>query len=182
MVAISANSALKVDPQSSESTFHSLEQRIAARRAHVVVVGLGYVGLPLSMACADAGFPVTGQDIDPEKVIALRAGNSYIDAVSSQELASQMAEGGFTATNDHGGLANADVSIICVSTPLSRNRESVPLDAVLIATDHDAIDFELVSKHARIVVDTRNAMERRGLRSPSFIRACPLIPQCPKAE
>ncbi len=100
-----------------------LTRRIGAREAPVGVIGLGYVGLPLASACARAGFPVVGFDIDPDKVDQLNDGRSYIDAVASGELAGHVAARRFRATADFSGLGACDVVVICVPTPLSRHRE-----------------------------------------------------------
>lgn len=89
----------------------------------VGVIGLGYVGLPLAAACARAGFQTVGFDIDPEKPERLNRGESYIDAVSSEELGCLVADGRFRATDDFSGLADCDVAVICVPTPLTRQRE-----------------------------------------------------------
>src|SRR6187401_1570949 len=97
--------------------------RIAARSARAGVIGLGYVGLPLAMAIARAGFPVTGFDIDPGKVTALNGGSSYIEAVPDAVLSDEVREGRFAATADFARLAECDIVIICVPTPLTRHRE-----------------------------------------------------------
>ncbi len=107
----------------SDASLSQLEQRIAARAATAGVIGLGYVGLPLAMAIARAGFTVTGFDVDPAKPDLLLQGKSYIDAVSSEELARHVAGKRFTATTDMTGLAQCDVIVICVPTPLTRQRE-----------------------------------------------------------
>ena len=96
---------------------------IDAREAQVAVVGLGYVGLPLAVAVARAGFPTVGFDIDPDKPERLGRGESYIGAVSSEELGRLVAAGRLTATDDFAGLGACDVVIICVPTPLTRQRE-----------------------------------------------------------
>lgn len=101
----------------------NLRELIEARAARAAVIGLGYVGLPLAVAIARAGFSVTGFDIDPQKVTALDAGRSYIEAVPSEMLASEAAAGRFRATADFAELAGCDVVIICVPTPLTRHRE-----------------------------------------------------------
>lgn len=88
-----------------------------------VSIGLGYVGLPLVAATARGGFRVVGFDIDPAKMEALNAGRSHIDAVTSEELAGHLRANRFTATTDFGQLAECDVIVICVPTPVSRNRE-----------------------------------------------------------
>ena len=96
---------------------------IAARRATVGVIGLGYVGLPLAITAAQAGFRVTGFDIDPAKFQALSARKSYIEAVGDAALATETDAGRFSATTDFGLLGACDIIIICVPTPLTRHRE-----------------------------------------------------------
>ncbi|GAA5666640.1 UDP-N-acetyl-D-glucosamine 6-dehydrogenase [Brucella sp. NBRC 14130] len=100
-----------------------LAEKIEARQAVAAVIGLGYVGLPLSAAIARSGFKTVGFDIDPDKISRLNAGDSYIDAVSSQELASFVANNTFRATSEPSDLKHCDVIIICVPTPLSKQRE-----------------------------------------------------------
>jgi UDP-N-acetyl-D-glucosamine dehydrogenase len=85
------------------------------------VVGLGYVGLPLAVAFAEAGNNVIAVDVDPRKVASLRAGQSYIEDVESERL--QNVLGAIDATSRYAGLALAEAIIICVPTPLTRNRE-----------------------------------------------------------
>jgi len=102
---------------------HILLARLADRSARAGVIGLGYVGLPLAMAIARAGFAVTGFDIDPGKIVALEAGRSYIDAVSDAVLARETAAGRFRSTTDFAGLADCDVIVICVPTPLTKHRD-----------------------------------------------------------
>lgn len=87
------------------------------------MIGLGYVGLPLAVAVARAGFPVSGFDIEARKVESLNKGQSYIEAVTSAALAGQVASGRFRATADFAELAVCDVIIICVPTPLTKHRE-----------------------------------------------------------
>lgn len=87
------------------------------------MIGLGYVGLPLAVAVARAGFPVSGFDIEAHKVESLNNGKSYIEAVTSTALAGQVASGRFRATADFAELAVCEVIIICVPTPLTKNRE-----------------------------------------------------------
>ena len=96
---------------------------ISARTATVAVIGLGYVGLPLAMASVAAGFQTIGLDVDPEKVSLLNDGESYIDAVPMPMLLARLQQGIFRPTCDYGKLADANIIIICVPTPLSRNRE-----------------------------------------------------------
>jgi len=107
----------------SQSIYDRLLNRISTRTAQVGVIGLGYVGLPLAVAIARAGFPVSGFDIEAQKVESLNNGQSYIEAVTSTALAGQVASGRFRATADFAELAVCDVIIICVPTPLTKHRE-----------------------------------------------------------
>ena len=101
----------------------TLLARINARTARVGVIGLGYVGLPLAVAAARAGFAVTGFDIDPGKIVAIEAGRSYIEAVASDVLAEEHHAGRLSATSDFSRLGECDVIAICVPTPLTRHRD-----------------------------------------------------------
>jgi len=97
--------------------------RIESRCAVTGVIGLGYVGLPIAAASARAGFRTIGFDIDPGKVCRLNAGESYVGAVASRDLAGLVAGGKFRASGDFAELASCDVILICVPTPLSKSRE-----------------------------------------------------------
>lgn len=101
--------------------FGTLLGRIEQQTAHVGIIGLGYVGLPLAMTAARRGFQVTGFDIDPGKMVKLDAGTSYIEAVSDADLAAQAHRTRWTA--DFSLLSEMDVIIICVPTPLTTNRD-----------------------------------------------------------
>jgi len=99
-----------------------LIEKIASRTAKVAVIGMGYVGLPLSLLFCEQKFPVTGFDIDPRKVETLTKGGSYIVRITAEEIA--VARGrGFTATADYSGIRDMDAVIICVPTPLDEYRE-----------------------------------------------------------
>ncbi len=101
--------------------------KIDTKQALVGVIGLGYVGLPLVLRFAQVGFKVLGFDIDPEKVGRLNRGESYLKHISAERLADLVKPGvdgpRFMATHDPGRLADPDVLIICVPTPLSPHRE-----------------------------------------------------------
>jgi len=99
-----------------------LAGRIAGREAVVGVMGLGYVGLPLAVTIARAGFVVVGLDTDPEKPEHIAAGRSYIGAVMSSDLKQLVGEKRLSATTDVAALGRCDVVIICVPTPLTRHR------------------------------------------------------------
>ena len=96
--------------------------RIQQRTARVAVIGLGYVGLPLALRFKEQAFPVTGFDIDLSKVDTLNQGGSYIHRIPTTEIQAARAQG-FAATADFTKLAEMDVVIICVPTPLNEHRE-----------------------------------------------------------
>jgi UDP-N-acetyl-D-glucosamine dehydrogenase len=100
-----------------------LLKRIADRSARVGIIGLGYVGLPLALIFEEAGFAVTGFDVDPGKPDALRRGESYIRHIGAERVARAFSRGRITATTDFDGLATCDAIIVCVPTPLGRHRE-----------------------------------------------------------
>ncbi|MBL8908189.1 MAG: nucleotide sugar dehydrogenase [Rhizobiales bacterium] len=104
-------------------SYVALETAIASKQATVGVIGLGYVGLPLAVTAARAGYRTIGFDIDPGKIEKLKAGGSYIEAVKADELALQLGAGRFDATTEFSDLKRCDVVIICVPTPLTRHRE-----------------------------------------------------------
>ena len=89
----------------------------------VAIVGLGYVGLPLSLQFARVGADVLGLDVDKEKVDALNAGKSYIKHINSAEIAAMTGSGRFKASTDFARVRDVEAVIICVPTPLNRNRE-----------------------------------------------------------
>ena len=92
--------------------------RVETRKTRVAIIGLGYVGLPLALLFAEAGFPVTGFDIDQEKVDQLQEGVSYIHRIPSADINAARA-GGFGATTDFSLLGECDAVLICVPTPLA---------------------------------------------------------------
>src|SRR6266542_2131961 len=89
----------------------------------IAIVGLGYVGLPLSLQFARSGVAVLGLDIDPAKVNALSKGRSYIKHVQDSEISDLVRAGTFEASTDFTGVSRAEAVIICVPTPLNKNRE-----------------------------------------------------------
>lgn len=156
---------------SAASVSHLLDQ-IEKRQATIGVIGLGYVGLPLAITSARGGFPVIGFDIDPDKIVALDAGKSYIEAVSDKVLAEMTSAGRFSSTTDFSRLGNCDVIIICVPTPLTKHRD--PDLSYIEATSHS------IASHLRpgqlIVLESttypgttddvlRPILEKTGLKS-----------------
>ncbi|WP_197521062.1 nucleotide sugar dehydrogenase [Bradyrhizobium icense] len=104
-------------------TEHNLAWRLEHRKAHIGVIGLGYVGLPLTLAIARAGSRVLGFDVDPSKAKLLETGKSYIKHIPSEDIELANQSGLFAATTDFSRLASVDVVIICVPTPLSSHFE-----------------------------------------------------------
>ncbi len=113
-----SNAGQLILPRIAQERFDRLE----ACTASIGVIGLGYAGLPLSLLLAEAGFKVTGFDIDATKVDDLEAGRSYIVRIPATEIQSARRHG-FVATTDFAHLSNQDAIIICVPTPLTENRE-----------------------------------------------------------
>jgi UDP-N-acetyl-D-glucosamine dehydrogenase len=94
---------------------------MAAATTNVGIVGLGYVGLPLAVAFAEAGCQVIALDVDPRKVETIEAGDSYVEDIPSERL--RAASDRIQATTRYSRLAKADAVIVCVPTPLTPNRE-----------------------------------------------------------
>ena len=101
----------------------TLLQKIDSREARVGMVGMGYVGLPLAVAFARAGFVVTGVDVDESKVEALNRGQSYVGDVPDTELTPLVQSGCLHATVDYADLAAVDAIVICVPTPLRKTKD-----------------------------------------------------------
>jgi UDP-N-acetyl-D-glucosamine dehydrogenase len=102
------------------SSAQAFDERIATREAAVGIVGLGYAGLPLAMVFAEAGFPVTGIDINEERVRAVTARRSYLVDVPAERL--DHMDGRLRATSDYATVRELDAVTICVPTPLSKTR------------------------------------------------------------
>src|SRR5262245_61747336 len=101
----------------------SLLSKIEDRTARVVVIGAGYVGLPLLVELARAGFSATGYDKDPEKVRMLNRGESYIGDIPTAALKPLVESGRLRASSDADVLRAADAVIVCVPTPLNKTKE-----------------------------------------------------------
>jgi UDP-N-acetyl-D-glucosamine dehydrogenase len=100
-----------------------LKAKIDAREARIGVIGLGYVGLPLALEFAKAGFRVTGFDLDGEKIRMLSGGASYIEDVAASDLSEAVQTGRFAATSAFTALAQMDVINVCVPTPLTKTKD-----------------------------------------------------------
>ncbi|MEP5731187.1 MAG: nucleotide sugar dehydrogenase [Sulfitobacter sp.] len=115
----------------------TLLQKLRDRSATVGIIGLGYVGLPLAVACAKAGYSVVGFDVDPSKVERLYAGQSYIEAVSETDLSDTASRCRWAA--EFRSISACDVVVICVPTPLNQHREpdlSFVEDTALVIAEH----------------------------------------------
>src|SRR2546423_5522447 len=110
-----------------------LLEKIATRSLRVAVIGLGYVGLPLATTFAEAGFHVTGIDIDQHKVDLANQGKSYIPDIASTMLQQLLDARQLQFTTDYTALQNVDAVSICVPTPLRKTR-TPDISYILAAT------------------------------------------------
>jgi UDP-N-acetyl-D-glucosamine dehydrogenase len=101
----------------------ALNRKFESRKAHLAVIGLGYVGLPLAVELAHAGFRVTGIDVDEDRVRRLMAGTSYIQDVPTKDVRELVRAGMLEATTDFSVLRRCDAVNVCVPTPLSKQRD-----------------------------------------------------------
>ncbi len=99
-----------------------LLSKIQNRKAVIGIIGLGYVGLPLAIRFADAGFKVIGFDIDQNKIDKIEGGESYIKHIPASDISDACAKG-FSVTTDFSKIAEVDAIIICLPTPLNLHRE-----------------------------------------------------------
>ncbi len=100
-----------------------LKKRIDSKSAKIGVIGLGYVGLPLSVEFARKGFHVTGIDVDKERVLQANEGRSYIKDVANDELDAIVSSQLLSATTDYGVISDLDIVCICVPTPLNKLKD-----------------------------------------------------------
>jgi len=112
----------------------NLIEKIVMHDAQIVVIGMGYVGLPLAVEFAKAGFQVTGLDKDKNKVKDLNKGESYITDVPTSELGPLVETGKLSATVDEKCIEQADAVIVCVPTPLNKTKDP-DVSYILAATD-----------------------------------------------
>jgi UDP-N-acetyl-D-glucosamine dehydrogenase len=111
-----------------------LRDRIRNKQARIGIIGLGYVGLPLAVEFAKAGFEVTGFDVDVAKVSSINKGHSYIGDVPSEDVAAAVKARKLSATDDMAKLHDMDAIDICVPTPLRKTRDP-DLSYVVLAVD-----------------------------------------------
>ena len=98
-------------------------QKIKEKKAHIGIIGLGYVGLPLAIEFCKTGFQVTGLDIDQEKIDLLSQGKSYINHIPDENINHLIQGNKFKGSTDHSSVGQLDCILICVPTPLNKNRE-----------------------------------------------------------
>lgn len=103
-----------------------LIQKLETRTARVGIIGLGYAGLPLAVAFAEAGFAVVGIDLQESRVNAINASESYIGDVPAERIAPLVAEQRLRASTDYAALADIDAVTICVPTPLTEDKGPDP--------------------------------------------------------
>ena len=165
MVAVIRQSVQRVSIEALVARFH-------ARQAKIGVIGLGYVGLPLIRTVAEKGFPALGFDIDAGKIEILNAGGSYIRHIPAAAVTALRASGKFEATGDFSRLAEVDAILLCLPTPLTRQRE--PDLTYVIRTAHSIVPHlragQLVVLESTTYPGTtrevmRPILEESGLRS-----------------
>jgi UDP-N-acetyl-D-glucosamine dehydrogenase len=151
----------------------STAARIQDRTARIGVIGQGYVGLPLALVFCEAGFSVTGFDLDPVKVAALGRGESYIKHIGPKRVATAVATGKFNATADFDQLSSCDAIIICVPTPLGHHRE--PDNSYIHSTAHQIakrlrpgqlVVLESTTYPGTTDTEVQGILSRSGLKTP----------------
>lgn len=117
--------AAKITPlhPDAKATADALMLKIQSGTAVVSVIGLGYVGLPLMLGFAGAGFPTLGLDLDQSKLTALRAKKTYIKHITDEMVNAALAKNKHEVDSDLASVARADVIIICLPTPLTKHRD-----------------------------------------------------------
>lgn len=126
---------------------NKLKEKILNKSAKIGIVGLGYVGLPLAMAFAKKGFKVWGIDVDKNRVLRLKKGQSYILDLKPSEIVKLQKDGFLTVTSDLSSIKRLDAFIICVPTPLLKTKEP---DVSFIVSAAQMIKKHM--KHGQIVV------------------------------
>jgi UDP-N-acetyl-D-glucosamine dehydrogenase len=152
--------------------FETLRGSIAARTARIGIVGLGYVGLPLALTGATAGFRVIGFDINANRVERINRGETVIRHLDGAMFAAAADQGRFEATADFARLAEVDAILICVPTPLTRHREP---DLSYVVRTAETLALHLRAGQLVVLESTtypgttdevlKPVLERGGLRS-----------------
>jgi len=161
-----------VGPSVKRVSIETLVARFRAHEAKIGIIGLGYVGLPLMRAVTEKGFGALGFDIDSAKIKILNAGGSYIRHIPAETIAALRDSGKFEATDDFSRLNEADAILLCIPTPLTRQREP---DLTYVARTAQSIVPHLRTGQLVVLESTtypgttrevmRPILEQSGLRS-----------------
>lgn len=159
--------------------FLNLEEKILSRSARVAVIGLGYVGLPLSLEFASSGFVVTGIDVDSSKIDMLKRGKSYVSDVTHDEVEKAVKEGKFMPSTDFELLSGIDAVSVCVPTPLRKSKDP---DLSYIVCAVDQLKSRLHSQMVIVLESTtypgtteelvQTEIEKQGYRAGQDIFLC----------
>jgi len=167
-------SSIQPSPAPLPNLARELKKRIRTRTAKTGIIGLGYVGLPLAVEMAKAGFQVTGIDLSQEKVNALNRGVSYIPDVPSQAVESFVAADRLRATQSLAAVAELDTINICVPTPLRKNKDpelSYIIAAVEVIRNHIRAGQLIILESTTYPGTTREVvlpiLEESGLKAGS---------------
>lgn len=147
-----------------------LGRRLAAKQARVGVIGLGYVGLPLVRALHGSGLEVLGFDVDPAKVAALAAGESYVDHLGEELWSDLAASPRFGATADFTRLGEPDALVVCVPTPLGPHREP---DLSFVLSTAESIGACLRPGQLVVLASTTYPGTTRDVFAPALLGGAP---------
>src|SRR5262249_50615186 len=132
-------------------TISSLEQRYTDKTASIGIIGMGYVGMPLALTAAAAGFRIVGFDVDPEKVVSINAGKSYIRHIASDSITTAVRNGRLRERGRFEEVRDVEAIIICVPTPLTAHREP---DLIFVEKTAEAIVPHLRENHLVVLEST----------------------------
>jgi UDP-N-acetyl-D-glucosamine dehydrogenase len=152
--------------------YSELLGRFERKTAKVGIIGLGYVGLPLALACAKCGFATTGFDVDDVKIVILGQGQSYLKHISDKNIKKAVSSGALAVSGDFTRLADMDAILICVPTPLASEKKP---DLSYVTSTTDVIAKNLKSGQLVVLESTtypgttaevlRPILEAGGLKS-----------------
>src|SRR3954462_7926442 len=152
-------------PELSVSIAQNLIDKAERRQIHFGIVGLGYVGLPLAVELAQAGYRVLGFDIYRDVVEGLSTGRSHVKDVTNEQLQTAMQCGRFTATTDMARLGEPDAISICVPTPLSKFKDP---DVSYIVAATEAVKKKLRRGQAIVLESTTYPGTTREIMLPAL--------------
>lgn len=158
--------------ETNSNSFDQLKDRIITRNAKVCVVGLGYVGLPFAVEKAKAGFKVTGIEQNPARAEQVNQGDSYIDDITSDELQAVVSSGHLRASTVFQDVQDADVIVICVPTPLTKNLtpDLSYIESVTTAISHCLQPGHLISLESTTYPGTTDEVMRPILEKNSGLK------------